>query len=65
MVFKPHWIMLVRPLLIAFAGVVMLRFLREGMPEYSRIIDDAFLRAGLGYENIPAAAMRCNSQLSR
>lgn len=55
-VFKPHWIMLAKPLLIAFAGVVVLRFLREGVPEYGRIIDDAFLRAGLGYENIPAAA---------
>ena len=56
-VFKPHWLMLVRPLLIAFAGVVMLRFLREWLPDYSRFIDDAFLRAGLGYENISAAGI--------
>ena len=56
MVFKPHWIMLAKPLLIAFAGVVMLRFFRECLPDYSRFIDDAFLRAGLGYENISAAA---------
>ncbi len=55
MVFKPHWIMLAKPLLIAFAGVVMLRFFREWQPSYWRFIDDAFLRAGMGHENIPAA----------
>jgi uncharacterized membrane protein YdbT with pleckstrin-like domain len=55
MMFKPHWIMLAKPLLIAFAGVVMLRIFREGLQDYSRFIYDAFLRAGLGYENISAA----------